>query len=234
VMKFCQEHSLALIEDAACALGATYFGQSCGSFGDLGVFSFHPRKSITTGEGGFLCTSDDQLAQRISLLRSHGGCRSEVGYLRFEEFGYNFRMSDINAAVGRVQLKRLTKILAQRRTVAGHYQARLTDVERIRTIPGDIPGRPHTFQSFVVLLDRDVERDQIIRRLRERGVETTLGTYAMHSEPAYRRSAGEWIDLPNSLDAASHSLTLPLSADMSVSDVDYICEALESEILVRV
>ncbi|PJB61916.1 MAG: hypothetical protein CO096_27025, partial [Armatimonadetes bacterium CG_4_9_14_3_um_filter_66_14] len=140
------QHDLAVIEDAACALGATYKGRKCGEIGDAGCFSFHPRKSITTGEGGMLTTNDDALAKRVALLRSHGGVRRE-GRFTFEAAGFNYRLSDLLGAIGVVQMGRLEGILSERRRLAAELSRRLTEVDGV--IPPVEPARgQHTYQSY--------------------------------------------------------------------------------------
>ncbi len=205
-------HGVALIEDAACALGAAAPEGKAGALGRMGCFSFHPRKSITTGEGGMITTNDDALAERIALLRTHGGVRKDW-YLSFLDAGYNYRMSDINAAVGVAQMRKLGALLAARQSHAQRLRSLLSDCPLL-TLPFEPPGRTHTYQSFVVLLDAAVARDAVIGALRARGIETTLGTYAMHSEPAMTSRYGTNTSCPNSARLARQTLTLPLWAQM--------------------
>lgn len=214
-----------VIEDAACALGSTYRGRPTGSLATTGCFSFHPRKSITTGEGGMVTTSDDALADRLRLLRSHGGVRAE-GRFTFEAAGYNYRLSDILAAVGVAQMRRLDAFLATRRRVAGWYDERLAEVERLRR-PITPPWATHTFQSYVVLLDADVDRDRVIAALRSEGIESTLGTYALHAQPYFMRALGSSPgDLPNAHRAFLSTVALPLHGAMTEGDVDEVVTAL--------
>lgn len=215
-----------VIEDAACALGATYKGRQAGSLSEVACFSFHPRKVITTGEGGMITTSDQALADRMRLLSTHGGRRGEL-FVEFDEAGFNYRLSDINAAVGVAQMKKLTMILEQRRALAAVYTAALADVVGVRP-PITAPDCEHTFQSYVVMLDEGIDRDDVIRRLRAADVETTLGTYALHSEPFFTRMLG--IDdaaLPNASAAFARSLTLPLYPGMTEVDVLRVVKALK-------
>lgn len=214
-----------VIEDAACALGATYKGRHAGSLSEVACFSFHPRKVITTGEGGMITTSDQALADRMRLLSTHGGRRGEL-FIEFDEAGFNYRLSDINAAVGVAQMKKLATILEQRRALAAVYTAALTDVAGVRP-PVTAPECEHTFQSYVVILDEGIDRDDVIRRLRSADVETTLGTYALHSEPYFTRTLE--IDdgaLPNASAAYARSLTLPLYPGMTEADVSSVVQTL--------
>lgn len=227
ITRVSEARGLAVIEDAACALGATYAGRQVGGIGLAGCFSFHPRKSITTGEGGMITTADDELAGRIGLLRSHGGVRSE-GRFTFEAAGFNYRMSDILAAVGVAQMRRLDAFLAARRRVAGWYDERLANRDAVR-IPRTPAGFTHTFQSYVLLLDPAVSRDGVIRRLRADGIETTIGTYALHAEPYFARTyALRRGDRPRSLAAFERGLALPLHGGMTEDEVDLVVDGLEA------
>lgn len=207
-------YRLPIVEDAACALATTYRGRPVGAIGTLGCFSFHPRKSITTGEGGMVVTNDAELAARIAILRNHGGIRTEGRY-RFEEAGYNYRLSDILAAVGVAQLRKLASIIERRRGVAAAYTAELDGMAGIRP-PWEPEWAGHVFQSYVTTLDEDVDRDAVIRYMAGHGIETTLGTYALHAEPYFRRTFGHSEgDLPASWAAYGRSLTLPLYPQMT-------------------
>jgi dTDP-4-amino-4,6-dideoxygalactose transaminase len=200
-------HGLLLIEDAACALGAERDGRWCGSWPGAACFSFHPRKIITTGEGGMVTTNDDALADRLRLLRNHGGTPVRVGQA-FAERGFNYRLSELAAALGRVQLLRLDELVQGRREAAAAYGAALAHLGSVDCPPSGTTGS--TFQSYVVVLSPDVDRDDIVRRLATRGIETTLGTYAMHSQPAFAKYGYRPGDLPRSWSAQQRSLTLPL------------------------
>jgi dTDP-4-amino-4,6-dideoxygalactose transaminase len=229
VMDIAERHGLLVVEDAACALGATYRDRACGSLGIAGCFSFHPRKSITTGEGGLIATDDDALAARIGLLRSHGGVR-EHGRFTFEAAGYNYRLSDIQAAVGVAQMRKFEALLAARQRVAGWYDRALAGVSGLRPPSSPDWGR-HTYQSYVVLLDEALDRDRIIELLRADGIETTLGTYSLHAQPYFAQTlqmqAG---DLPHSYRAFVSSLALPLHAGLVEDDVAYVAERLQAAI----
>ncbi len=205
-------HGISLIEDAACALGATSADGDAGAIGRMGCFSFHPRKSITTGEGGMITTNDDALAERIALLRTHGGVRKDW-YLSFLDAGYNYRMSDLNAAVGVAQMRKFRALVSAKQQHAQRLRALLHDCPGL-TLPVEPAGRVHTYQSFVVRLDDAIDRDAVIGTLRARGVETTLGTYAMHGEPAMVSRYGQNDRCPNSARLARQTLTLPLWPQM--------------------
>jgi dTDP-4-amino-4,6-dideoxygalactose transaminase len=229
VMSFAQQYNLFVIEDAACALSAQYHGKACGSIGTMGCFSFHPRKSITTGEGGMIVTDDEAIAQRIALLRTHGGMRGEY-YLQFEEAGFNYRLSDIHAAVGLAQLEKLEWIVVERRSLAVQLTEMLHSIQGI-TCPVEPTGYFHTYQSYVVLLDETIDRDRVIAAMRKRDIETTLGTYALHAQPFFQRAYGYTPgNLPNSYKLFRQSLTLPLYPGMTKDDLECIVTTLSDSI----
>ena len=230
ILKIARRHGLAVIEDAACALGATYYGEPCGSMVTAGCFSFHPRKAITTGEGGMVTTSDEALADRIRLLRSHGGIRQN-GRFVFEAAGFNYRLSDILAAVGLAQLRRLDGILAARRAGAAWLTARLNGVRGIRP-PAEAMWGGHIYQSYVVLLDEPTDRDRVIGFMADQGIETTIGTYALHAEPFFGRTFGYRPgDLPNSYRAYRQALTLPLYPGLGPDDLERVATTLERAVV---
>ncbi|MCB2413608.1 DegT/DnrJ/EryC1/StrS family aminotransferase [Demequina sp. TTPB684] len=229
LLRIAERHGIPVIEDAACALGAEYHGRQAGSFGTAGVFSFHPRKVITTGEGGMVMTSDAALAERLQVLRSHGSVR-ESHYMSFVSAGFNYRLSDVHAAIGVVQMNRLQTILEGRRELAGVYDELLHGVDGASP-PKTPEGRTHTYQSYVVTLDAGLDRDLIIDSMRERGVETTLGTYSMHLQPYFRETLGiEDAAMPNATRAHRSCLTIPLYSGMTPDDVALVIESLADSI----
>lgn len=224
-----KRHGIPVIEDAACALGAEYHGRQAGALGTAGVFSFHPRKVITTGEGGMIMTADASLAERMAVLRSHGAVRGPL-YMSFVDVGFNYRLSDVLGAIGVVQMGRLDDILQGRRERAEIYAGLLAEVEGV-TAPVVPAGRTHTYQSYVVLLDDDIDRDGVIGEMRTRGIETTLGTYGMHLQPAFR----ERYDipdsaLPNSTRAHRSALTIPLYGQLDHTDLERVATALRDSV----
>lgn len=224
-----KSHGFKVIEDAACALGSTVSnGQACGASSDAGCFSFHPRKLLTTGEGGMITTNDTALAERIEILRSHGGTRDRVG-MRFVENGFNYRMSELQAALGLQQMDGFRQSLRDRRRIAELYCEGLAQINSVQ-IPLSGTIEQCTFQSFVILLADHVDRDAVSERMREAGIETTLGTYAMHRHPAFARFGYRPGDLPNASRAETQSLTLPLFQGMQKSDIRKIVAALRNAI----
>jgi len=229
LMKLAGELDLAVIEDAATAFGGNYRGRSCGTIGNLGCFSFHGRKVITTGEGGMVVTDDEDLADRVRVLRNHGGVRIDGRYA-FADVGYNYRMSDVQAAIGIAQLERLDDLIAALRESAHLYDRLLDGAEHV-TIPPEPEWGRDVHQSYVVLLDSEVDRDAVIREMASRGIETTLGTYALHAEPAYARLGGYAPgDLPASFHASRHSLALPLYSGLTNEQVDYVSNSLRAAV----
>lgn len=220
---------IPVLEDAACALGATYRGGSAGALGDVGVFSFHPRKVITTGEGGMITTSDPELAGRMAILRTHGSVRGER-YLSFVDAGFNYRLSDVLSAIGVVQMGRLDGILEDRRRLAGELTARLKAVAEVEA-PQVPDGHTHTYQSYVVTLDPAVDRDGVIDAMSRREIETTLGTYGMHLQPYFEKAYATGPEqFPNATRAHHQALTLPLHTFLTEVDLDRIAEALSESV----
>lgn len=216
-------HGLAVVEDAACALGSAWGDTPCGAI-NPGCFSFHPRKVVTTGEGGAITTNDSELAAKLRLLRSHGASPSTVG-MEFVLNGFNARLGELPAAVGLSQMARLGQILDDRRVTAMRYGELLTSISGVRPRqPG--PDETWSWQSYVVVLDREIDRDVVISRLRHAGIETTLGTYAMHAQPAFARFGYRPGDLPHSYFAQQQSLTLPLLPRMTVDAVARVVDEL--------
>jgi perosamine synthetase len=222
-----RERGVALICDAACGLGGAIGTQKVGTFGLASCFSFHPRKSLTTGEGGMVVTSDDAYAARLRRLRNHGTERT--GWrMSFIEPGFNYRMSDLNAVLGLQQVPGFPAVVRRRGELAAGLRARLEAIDGVT--PQQIPeGHTHPYQAFVVTCDESVDRDAAVLALRERGVESTLGTYSMHSEPAFQKACGTKPgDRPASLALAQRTLALPLHEGLDEDDLDRIARELRA------
>ena len=225
LLALADEHGVAVVEDAACALGASCGGRPCGAMGRLGCFSFHPRKAITTAEGGMVTTDDAELAERVRVLRNHGFVRREGGP-DFVAAGLNYRMSDVHGAIGVVQLGKLDGAIAARRELAAAYGEALGDIEWL-TLPVEPPGRRHIYQSYVVVVAVDHDRDGLVACLHEGGVESTIGTYALHVLDFYRRTCGyEPDDFPVARSLFERTLALPIYRGMSAGDVARVSELL--------
>lgn len=215
-----------IIEDAACAFGARDEHGNCGTVGRAACFSFHPRKIITTAEGGVVTTSDPELAERVGWLRSHGMRRTPSG-VRFAEIGYPGRMSEVHAAIGLAQMDRLESIISGRARAAALYRAAFADIEQVHAGPGIWhPGR--VYQSLVVNLSPSQNRDRVVALLREHGIESTIGTYAIHRLPVFAQRSRLVDDgLEGSERCADFSVTLPLWPEMAANDVDRVVETLK-------
>lgn len=214
-------HRLAIVEDAACALGATFRGRACGTFGALGCFSLHPRKAITTGEGGLIATDSDALADKLRILRNHGIVRQE-GRVDFVCAGYNYRMTEIQAAMGCVQMTRLEGIIRDRQRLAEIYRRELP--ETVWT-PAEPENGGHVYQTFHVLMPDGTDRDGVIGRLRDEGIETNYGANALHLLSHHRKFAGA-CTFPNAEKAFTNGLALPLYSSLTGDDVARVCRSL--------
>lgn len=226
IAEICRRHGLALVEDAACALGTVADGKHPGFHGDLACFSFHPRKAITTGEGGAVMTRRKELADRIISLRNHGIAYGPDG-MDFQDAGLNCRLTDFQAALALGQLDRFEAELALRRELAKNYALKLRDVPGL-TLP-EIPAG-HSLQSYMVVLAADIFRKGLIAALLDRGIQTNLGAQALNCLSYYRRKYG--LD-ENSCPVATrlyHSgLVLPLYGALSPAQINWITEQLAAQ-----
>ena len=225
---------LPVIEDAACALGTELAsGAFAGTHGAVGCFSLHPRKSMTTGEGGFICADSDERLARIASLRNHGIVTGLEGYA-FHEAGLNYRMSDITAAVGIGQAGRYGSTLAQRKLLGHRYVRNLC--EQLRGfanvhVPDGLASRGNAFQAVVVDVGSAERRQQLRQRLRDDEIETTIGTYCVPAQPYFTGSLGTSAeDYPNATAAMNNLLALPIHTELTVEDVDTVCNALVQHI----
>lgn len=230
---------IPLVEDAACAAGASYKGKSTGSLGMAGAFSFHPRKSITTGEGGMVTTNDSALAEKINMLRNHGAGISEEQRHKgpkpyilpdFNLLGFNYRMTDLQGAVGIVQLSKLIPFIEERAKWAGFYERKLADLDWIST-PVVPEGYKHGWQAYVCMIDEKRaprSRNDIMEHLQSKGISTRPGTHAVHMLHYYRQEFGfKEDDFPCSRDAYLYSIALPLHNRMTEEDYEYVIQQLK-------
>lgn len=222
---------LAVVEDAACALGSAFEGRGCGSWPDVGCFSFHPRKVLTTGEGGVVTTDDEGLAMSMRELRNHGASPPAPGRVgsRFTRNGFNYRLAEIPALIGVAQMARLDEVLEDRSRTAATYSSLLADIPGV-TVPSPGPAETWNHQSLVVVLDDEIDRDAVVTWLAAEAIEATLGTYAMHAQPAFARFGYKPGDLPRSWRAQRQSLTLPLPPGMNVDTVERVVDVLSAAI----
>ena len=207
---------VALVEDAAGALGARSRGRPCGSLGVAGCLSFHPRKVVTTGEGGAVTTDDPAIADRVRSLRHHG--IAPAGTFDIAAPGFNYRLSDILCAAGTAQLRRLPALLDARRRLAEAYTSRLA--AHVLT-PGAAEGDEHGWQAYVVQLDR---RDEALDALRADGIQAQIGTYAVNRLSAYAGSG----DFPGADSCFARALALPFHSRLRTPDVDRVVEIVRS------
>lgn len=230
--------SVIVIEDAACAAGAEYKGVPAGGLGDAACFSFHPRKSITTGEGGMLTTNDTAISARADVLRNHGASISEEmrhhgaqPYLLadFDELGFNYRMTDVQAAIGLVQLGKLDGFVSERDRWARFYREALSDIEWLRQPQAPNYGQ-HAWQAYVTYVDPDkapMSRNEIMSRLHAMGVATRPGTHSVHMLGYYRNSFGyQADDLPAARDCERNTMAIPLHNRMSEDDYGYVVDCI--------
>jgi dTDP-4-amino-4,6-dideoxygalactose transaminase len=233
--ELCEDKSLVLIEDAACAAGSAYKGGKIGSHSDLICFSFHPRKVITTGDGGMITTSNERYYNRLKLLRQHGmSVSDQLRHLSdkviFEdhiELGYNYRMTDIQAAVGIKQLEKLDWIVEERRKIANTYHQAFRNIDCIR-LPFEREGDFSNYQSYSIYLKENcpVSRNDLMQKLLDAGISTRRGIMTSHRETACKEySYG--LQLPLSEDAADRSIIIPLYVPMSTEEVDYVIEKMQ-------
>jgi perosamine synthetase len=206
---------LPLVEDAAGALGARRRARPCGSLGELACFSFHPRKVVTTGEGGAVTTSDPELANAVRQLRHHGW--QPPGYGDMPIAGLNYRIADVNCAIGIPQLQRLEELLATRDRLARAYAERLADLPVV--VPDVDEGDRHGWQAYVVQVDR---RDEVMAALRAQDIECQIGTYSLPLLSAYRHQG----EFPGARQAFERALALPFHSELTDAELDRVAAAL--------
>lgn len=227
-----------IIEDAACAAGGSLGNTCAGALGDVGVFSFHPRKSITTGEGGMVTTNDAAIAETCMMLRNHGASISEEQrhhgakpYILpdFNLLGFNYRMTDLQGSVGIVQLQKLDGFIDERAKWAKWYKAQLSDIKWLRQPQEPKDGR-HAWQSYVTYVDPQaapMPRNDLMQLLQERGISTRPGTHAVHMLGYYRERFGYAADdFPGARDCDRNTMAIPLHNRMTEDDYHYVANAL--------
>lgn len=230
-----QRHGLVLIEDAACASGSVYKDRRIGHpHSLLACFSFHPRKVLSTGEGGMITTADHEIASRLRRLRQHAMSVSDLARHSsakvvaesYDEVGFNYRMTDLQAAIGLVQLKRLPGFLHRRRARAAKYTAALRSLPFLVT-PSEPSGAESNFQSYMVRIEEGapMQRDELMQSLLDRGISTRRGIMAIHRERPYLEAA--WDErLPETNRVTNQAIILPLFDQMTDVDQDYILESI--------
>ncbi len=253
VLEIARKHNLWVVEDAACGFGAWYRGRHAGTFGEIGCFSFHPRKSITTGEGGMLTTQREDLDRLARSLRDHGASRSDLSrhtgkaaflLAEYNHLGYNYRMTDIQGALGCAQMERAKWILAERSRRALLYDEMLVEVEWLET-PVVPDGYVHGYQAYVCLFRPEEptldnanrlhqQRNELMMRLEAKGIATRQGTHAPVILGYYAEKYGLRPEqFPNAYLADRLSLTLPLYAQMIDTEQDLVCKSLQEALDAR-
>jgi dTDP-4-amino-4,6-dideoxygalactose transaminase len=237
ILSIARRHGLRVVEDAAPSLGARIGESRIGAASDFTCFSFHPRKSITTGEGGMITTNDKAAADRIRTLRSHAAstsdlARHQAGTNEIEEYnelGFNYRMTDVQAAIGIVQMRKLDAILCERRRLAERYNRHFAGDRRVET-PFETIQSLHTYQSYCVRLRTERPRSEIMSELAEKGIASRRGVMAIHLEPFYRRLY-PGLHLPETESASRDTLLLPLFVGMSEHEQDTVVSVLRAALI---
>lgn len=226
IMALANKYKLKVIEDAACALGAEYKGRKVGTIGDIGCFSFHPRKAITTGEGGMIVTNSDTLSEKVRILLNHG-ISYKNGRPEFTTAGFNYRMTDIQGAMGVAQMKKLEGIIKRRIEIAKEYNELLKNLKDI-IIPWELKNRKHIYQTYHIIVHEKINRDELIKKLKEKGIETNFGAYAVHAQKYYKEKY-QYDDgkFKNSYLAYKCGIALPLHNHINVEQLKYIVQILK-------
>jgi len=232
-------YGFRVIEDASHAIGGNYLGDKIGNcqYSDMTVFSFHPVKIITSGEGGMLLTNIKQLAERAALLNNHGITRNQdifvdktrkVGYYEQQQLGYNYRMSDIHAALGLSQFSRLDYFIQKRRELAEYYQSKLDGLSIL--VPEQHQDCNSAWHLYVVRLKEKVHfayRDTILDKLKERGIAGNIHYIPVHTQPYFQKVGFKWGDYPKSEKYYRSCITLPLYVDLGFEQIDYVVTSLK-------
>jgi len=230
ILEIARKNDLFVIEDAACALGAKFKGNYAGTFGDIGCFSFHARKGITTGEGGMVVTNDKELAEKIRYLSVFGmktawDREHDKSFIipQFFDIGYNYKMSDITAAIGVAQIKKIVRIIHKKQGLAKYWDE-LQDEMDLIIKPYVLKECFHVYQSYVALIDKKVNRNKVIEKLASKGIQAQIGTYASHVQPVYKSH-----DLcPVSRDIYDRALALPIYYTLKEEEITEIAKILKN------
>jgi len=230
LLRTARQYGLKVIEDSCEALGATYQGKQAGTFGDYGVFAFYPNKQITTAEGGMIVTDDDGAAQMMRALRNQGRAPGDT-WLQHTYLGYNYRLDELSAALGRIQMGRLDELLSKRDKVAGWYAERLLEIPAVQA-PQLAPTTTRmSWFVYVVRFDRSIDRDWVAQELAECGIPARPYFIPIHLQPfiverfGYREG-----DFPVTEDLGRRGLALPFSSVMTEEQVDLVCRSLQGVI----
>ncbi len=221
ILEIGDRHGIPVIEDAACALGSRFKGKMCGTFGAMAAFSFHPRKLLTTGEGGAIAVKDKHTSDLLKSLRNHGNDNGE-----FCHAGYNYRMTELQAAIGLTQLEYYDDYIGERGRLAGIYRQFLGNDSDVK-IEVPEPNAAPNWQTLLAQVGSGIGRDKLINFLAGQGVEATIGTYCVPLTPYYRRKYGyKPNDFPWAYEAFNNRISLPLYHHMPVIDIERVVEAI--------
>ena len=234
IKKIARKHKLFIIEDSAHAIGADLSSKMAGTLGDVGCFSFFSNKNLATGEGGMVVTDDDRLARKIKLLRSHGMTSMTLNRHKGHaysydvvELGYNYRMTEISAALGILQLEKLTKGNKKRKALTDLYVANLKEADSL-SIPFQDYPRKSSYHLFPILLDKNINRKKFMELLKKEGIQSSIHYPSIHKFSYYRKNLkGSQTKLPLTEYVGTHEVTLPLHPLLKKEDVIFVCEKIK-------
>ncbi|WCF98146.1 UDP-4-amino-4,6-dideoxy-N-acetyl-beta-L-altrosamine transaminase [Porphyromonas gingivalis] len=230
ILEIAKQHNLYVIEDASHALGASYKGKKIGSIGDMTTFSFHPVKHITTGEGGMITTNDENIYHNLLKIRNHGIVKSHVPtnkgewYYEQQLLGYNYRLTDIQCALGISQLKKLDRWIKKRRELANYYNERLQLIEEL-----EVPtmNKEHAWHLYIIKVKDPRHREKLFTFLRGKSIGVNVHYIPIHMQPYYQSIGYKKNTLPVAESVYEHIITLPLHPSMTLSEADYIINSIE-------
>ena len=233
IHKIAKEHDLLVIEDGAHALGSVYKGKKVGTLSDMTTFSFHPVKPITTGEGGMIVTDNEELYQKMMLFRSHGITRDENLMTRNDDpwfyqqldLGYNYRITDIQCALGCSQMKKLDRFLARRKEIVARYNEAFADCENIIT-PYQLPETESGWHLYIVQV-KNCDRKKVFESLREQGIAVNVHYIPVYLHPYYQEHGYKDVHCKNAEEVYSHIISLPLYPTLTVEEQEYVIETLK-------
>jgi dTDP-4-amino-4,6-dideoxygalactose transaminase len=214
------KYNLLLVEDAACAIGSSYKGKKVGTFSDISCFSFHPRKVLTTGEGGMVCTNNETHADNLRRFLNHG-FKADMTDFKFP--GLNYRMTEVQAILGSFGLKEIDDRIKKRRRFKDEYFKLLSKMDNF-SIPENSPG--HNWQTFLVFPKKKINRPQVLEYMNQKGVNAIRGTYSLISLDFYKNKYGDFSDLENSKYLDQQAIALPFSEDYGPEDAKKVVSIL--------
>ena len=226
IMDIAQRHNLLVIEDACHALGASYKNRRIGSIGDMSVFSFHPVKSITTGEGGAILTNDPELYKKLAHMRTHGITKDEKGFNVMTALGYNYRITDIQTALGTSQLKKLDKFIKARQQIFTHYKKQLANLKDVIT-PCIVKGIVSANHLFIIRTKDPAKRDALANFLKQNGIGVNFHYPAVYSHPYYRQNGYKDLVLKNTDIYHNSCITLPIYVTLKKEQTKFVCDKIK-------